>query len=874
MKISLLSVFFLFCAFHMAGQGGGDIDYKGFSESNLEDVLKYLRRQEGIAISYDPEAVSKVTVPEIDEDVNSVAGFLEKALEGSNLRFELIGDTYVIIPYEPESSTVSFPLSGIVRDELSGESLPFATISISGTNQSSTANSEGRYTLLEVPSDRSVIMVSYIGYEKLVSSISQSAILSGTLNFDLKRKLKNLPSVQIRAGGKNLLEIDDNISQITFNPSEISTLPNLGENDVFSALRRLPGISGGQDAESGLRIRGGQTDQNLVMFDGISVYHVDHLFGFFSAFNSNVIKNVRVNKGGFDARFGGRTSGVVDITGIDGNKVNPSVQAELTMLSANVLLELPVVKDKASLVFGYRRAFTNIIQTSTYQNIFNNIFNSSLPNTPDNNTDIFQGTNVPDYFYSDLNAKFNFKPSQKDAISLSYYQGQDDLDITFDGSLNDLTRTSEDDTNWGNRGGSIKWARKWNKRFFTYANYGVSEYSSKLEAQETFLAQSDTFSQRFFEQQVEVNDNTFRLDNNLIINKNSSLEFGWWNTINRVSSKAQDRMNILQDSSISAMSNAFYVQLQQRISNLTAKFGLRATYYDRTNTIYPEPRLSLNYQVGPNLVIKGAYGIFHQMIRRLNERSLYLSVPETWTLSGDNTIPVLRSDHYIVGAVYRMNDWEISAEGYHKYERGVVEFLFPEFSTPTGSLNQFAIDGNRRIFGIDFLLKKSFDNQNLVFGYTFINSESRYDDFNRGQYFESPGVSNHEFSIIYNLEFKRWDFSSSFVLANGVPYTPVLGTFVVTTPNGDQQQFVTIGSLNSRRLEWYHRLDFSAGYTMPLRKGKLQVGLSVFNAYNNLAVKYIDYFQIPREDSEFYDLGQRNILSLGVTPSVFLKLKL
>ncbi|MCZ4410378.1 TonB-dependent receptor [Cryomorphaceae bacterium 1068] len=865
---------FVFGSLNVFGQPEDGIKFKQFSGQNLEVALKLLRQKEGIAISYDPDAVSLITVPEIDSDIKTMSAFLEQALQGSPLRFELVGYTYVIAPKDSVPIETSFPLSGIIRDELTSESLPFASVRIANTNQSTTANSEGRYTLLEVPSDTSIILVSYIGYEKPAVMVGRSAALSGKLNFDLKRKLKNLPSVQISARGKNLLEIDENISQLTFDPSEISTLPNLGENDVFSALRRLPGISGGQDAESGLRIRGGQTDQNLVMFDGISVYHVDHLFGFLSAFNSNVIKNVRVNKGGFDARFGGRSSGVVDITGIDGNKVDPSVQAELTMLSANVLLELPVVKNKASLVFGYRRAFTNLIQTTTYQNIFNNIFNSSLPNTPENNTDIFQGNDVPDYFFSDLNAKFNFTPSEKDAISLSYYQGQDDLDITFDASLDNLTRISEDQTNWGNQGGSVKWSRKWNPKLFTYANYGVSQYSSNLEAQETFLAQEDTFSLRFFEQKVEVNDNTFRLDNNYNINKTSSLEFGWWNTVNRIVSQAQDQSEILQDSTISAVSNAFYLQLQKRFGRLDTKVGLRATHYDRDGNIYPEPRLAVSYELTPKLTLKGSYGIFHQMIRRLNERSLYFSIPETWTLSGDNTIPVLRSDHYILGAVYRMDDWEASLEGYHKYERGVVEFLFPEFGIPTGSLDQFAVNGNRRVFGVDFLLKKSFKNQNIMLGYTFISSESKYDNINRGNYFDSPGVSNHELSLIYNLEYKRWDFSAAFVLANGVPYTPVLGTFIVTTPNGDQQQFVTIGGINSSRLEWYHRLDVSAGYTLPLKKGVLQMGISVFNAYDNLAVKYVDYFRIPREDSDFYDLGQRNILSLGITPSVFLKLKL
>jgi hypothetical protein len=670
------------------------------------------------------------------------------------------------------------------------------------------------------------------------------------------------------------LEINQTISELTFNPSQISTLPNLGENDVFSALRRLPGIGVGQDAESGLRIRGGQTDQNLVMFDGISVYHVDHLFGFFSAFNSNVIKNIRVNKGGVDARFGGRSSGVIDITGIDGNKVNPSLQAEATMLSANFLLELPVVKNKASLIFAYRRAFTDIIQSPTYQNIFNNIFNSSLPNTSQNNTDVFDGNNVPDYFFSDLNAKFNFKPSEKDGISLSYYQGRDDLGITFQGSLDDLNRITNDQTNWGNRGGSIKWSRKWNPKLFTYAIYGVSRYSSELEAEETFLAQADTFSQRFFEQKVDVNDNTFRLDNNYEINKSTSLEFGWWNTFNRITSRAQDQAQILRDSTISAISNSVYAQIRKRIHATEINIGLRATLYSRDDRLYPEPRISVSHAINDKLKVKAAYGLFNQMIRRLNQRSLYFSIPETWTLSGDNTIPVLQSTHYILGLQFESNGWETSIEGYHKSETGVVEYLFPEFGIPTGELDQFAIDGTRRIWGTDLLVKKSINQQNLMFGYTFISSRSEYEGINGNRSFPSPGVSNHEFSLIYNLEYKRWDFSAGFVLANGVPYTPVLGTFIVTTPNGEEQQFVTIGGINSERVDWYHRLDVSASYVIPLKKGILQLGASVYNVYNNLAVQYIDYFQIPREDSEFYDLGQRDILSLGITPSLFLKLKI
>jgi len=854
--------------------GGLPIDYSSYTGSTLEAALQEINRSDSISISYDPNAAQRIIVREISDEVRSLEDFLDIALEGTGFTWETISGTYVIVPPERLSNPEPFSLSGVVKDKLTGESLPFAGIKVQGTNRSTTANAEGRFTILDLNSDTLSIGVSYIGYEPLIRRIGWNAAQSGKLIIELSPKQKRLPSVVISAQSQDLLEVDENISQLTFNPSQISTLPNLGENDVFSALRRLPGIGGGQDAESGLRIRGGQTDQNLVLFDGISVYQVDHLFGFLSAFNSNVIKNIRVNKGGFDARFGGRSSGVVDITGIDGNKLKPSLQAEATMLSANFLLELPVVKEKASLIFGYRRAYTDVVRTLTYRNMFNNIFNSSLPNTSENNTDVFEGSNLPDYFFSDLNAKFNFKPSEKDGISLSYYQSKDDLKITFEGSLDDLNRITNDETSWGNQGGSIKWSRKWNTKLYTYAIYGVSQYTSELQAEETFLAQTDTFSQRFFEQRVDVNDNTFRLDNNYEINKSTSLEFGWWNTFNRISSQAQDQTQILEDSIVTGISNSFYGQIRKRLNKTELTIGLRATDYSRDDELYPEPRISLNHRISEKLQIKAAYGVYHQMIRRLNQRSLYFSIPETWTLSDESTIPVLRSNHYVLGSTFQIDGWEASLEGYHKDETGVVEFLFPEFGIPTGELDQFAIDGERSVWGVDFLVKRSFDRQNLMFGYNFISSRSRYDGVNQGNYFPSPGVSNHEFSFIYNLEFKRWDFSTGFVLANGVPYTPVLGTFIVTTPNGEEQQFVTIGGINSERVDWYHRLDVSGSYIIPLKKGVLQLGLSVYNVYNNLAVQYIDYFQIPREDSEFYDLGQRNILSLGITPSLFLKLKI
>ncbi|HKL04045.1 MAG TPA: TonB-dependent receptor, partial [Cryomorphaceae bacterium] len=428
----------------------------------------------------------------------------------------------------------------------------------------------------------------------------------------------------------------------------------------------------------------------------------------------------------------------------------------------------------------------------------------------------------------------------------------------------------------GNTGGSAQWARKWNKRFSSNLSYGLSNYSSNLSAAEDFfLSGTDTLlSTLIFEQRTEITDQTFRLDNTWAIDKNYGVEFGFWRTQYDLKLQSQNQISILQDSLDSADFNAIYADLERRFGNWQIKAGLRATAYSEIGEILLEPRASASYKVKEGFNLKAAYGIHHQFIRRLNERSLYLSVPETWTLARDGIVPILRSSHYIVGATLEFMKWEMDVEGYFKDESGSVEFLFPEFGNPTGNLEQFAVDGDRRVFGIDFLLKRSFRNQNIILGYTYLNAQSRYPDINAGNFFRSSGFSEHELNAVYNFEWKRWDFSAGLVVASGRPYTPVLGTFIVSLPNGEEEQFVSTGAINSSRLDWYHRLDLGLSYTVPFKKGIFQAGLSIYNVYNNESIKYIDYFTIPESDSDFYTLGQRNVLSLGLTPSIFLKLKI
>lgn len=845
---------------------------------SLTAAIKKLSKKNGVPFSYSSGSIDNLKVPALSDSVSTVGGLLSETLGGSAWNFERIGGTYVIFfergesPVKPLRS--NFSLSGVVRDKQTGEALPFATVAVMGSPGASTTNTDGKFTLLKVPSDTATVTARYLGYEPVLLSLTPG-LAAGLLSLELERTERNLPSVEIAARKEQMIQIGSRVGQLAFNPVEISRLPNLGENDLFAALRFLPGISANREAGSGLRIRGSSSDENMVLFDGIPVYHVDHFFGFLSAFNSNVVKNVQVSKGGFGARYGARAAGLINITGIDGNKKEPSLTLEASALSMSALVELPIVEDKASLVFAYRRAYTDIIGSPTYRGMFNNLFNSSIPNVQPTDIDVFGSSDPPDYSFYDLNAKFHFKPSEKDAISMSFYQGRDDLGIAFGGAADGIRRISRDDVSWGNQGGSFKWSRKWGKRFFTYANFGVSRYRSNLDAEVSFFRGDDVLlSRRFFDQRINLDDNTLRIDNAYEVSPNSRIEFGFWNTDYRITLQSQDMDFIFSDSLQQARLTAGYVDYEQRLGRWTAKGGIRVSYYDGEHNVYFEPRLSLSFDAGEFTTLKASAGRYTQVIRRLNERSLYFSIAETWALAGQADVPVLNSDQFIAGVVFDRYGWELDVEAYHKRENGVVEFLFPEFGLAGGNLDQLAIGGERRITGADFLLRKSFGKHQFLVSYTIMSARSRYAGVNRGESFRSAGVSTHEAGLVYNIRLKRWDFSAAVVAASGQPFTPALGTFTVTLENGDQQQFVGLGRVNSELTDWIHRADISAGYTLPLKKGALKFGVSVYNIYNNMNVKFIDYFEIPEEDSEFYTLGRRDVFGLGITPSFFMRLKL
>jgi ferric enterobactin receptor len=380
-------------------------------------------------------------------------------------------------------------IKGIVRDSKSGEALPYANITIKGTHRGTTTNTDGYFVLVNEPVGLCTLFVQYIGYNTKTVPVENRTGEDQTLQIKLNQTVIDMEGVSITAAAEMLDVSVKQVSQMTIAPAQLTRLPNIGEVDVFRSIQLLPGISGANDSESGLYVRGGTPDQNLVLFDGMTIYHVDHFFGFFSAFNADAIKDIQVYKGGFPADYGGRISSVVDLTGKTGHQSKKQIGLGINLLSAHGYFEIPLGTFGNFLIAG-RRSYTDMIRSPLYNSIYKLMTGeesgtmgpgvSGGPRMGNMQMAEFQ----PAFYFYDLNAKLTLNPSVRDVVAFSFYSGKDNLDksqdysgmpMRFGGSTdteNTATIETTDINRWGNFGVSGKWSRQWGSRCFLCRSSG------------------------------------------------------------------------------------------------------------------------------------------------------------------------------------------------------------------------------------------------------------------------------------------------------------------------------------------------------------------------------------------------------------------
>lgn len=783
----------------------------------------------------------------------------------------------------------NYTLSGIVKDKSTGETLPFANMIIKGTTTGAATNIDGYFTLAKVPTDTAVLMVSYTGYG--TSTIYLSPLLPKT-NFivELVPSGNVLKGVTITYAKEDvLLSRKENVSVVKLTPKQIQKLPNIGEKDVMRALQLMPGVSASQESSSGLYVRGGTPDQNLVLFDGFTVYHVDHLYGFFSAFNANAVKDIQLYKGGFESRFGGRLSSVTEITGKEGNQKKFNLGGDLSLLSMNAWAEIPI-GDKFSSIIAFRRSYKGPLYNKLFEKYSNsNASSEILPQGggPGGNRFI-QQTRVTNYFY-DLNGKFTYRPNQKDILTLSIFNGTDKLDNSIDnsnlpffGGNTNFSFSSTDFTKYGNIGASLKWSRKWSDKFYgntllSYSNFYSNRDRSTERTSTDANGESATVSNGVFEDN-DLRDYSFKSDYQWDISSWSQLQFGAFATQYDINyTYAQNDTSTIIDKKNKSLLAGAYLQNKFKFfqDRLIFMPGIRTSHFETTGLLYHEPRASLTFNLTDEFAIKGSTGKFYQFANVITREDILSGSRQFWLLSDGENIPVSSANHYIAGLSYETTRYLFSAEAYYKEVKNLTEYSLRFNPSPFGvSYDENFFSGYGYAQGIELLAQKKTGKLTGWLSYTLGEAKNHFDVYS-DTYFPASQDITHEFKAVGVYNWKRWDFSATWVFATGRPYTAPSGAYDVTLLDGNTQDYYTVTTKNGFRLPDYHRADISANYKLlagtkgdKKRREIGYLGFSIFNLYNRTNVWY-KTFSI--EDGSIIET---NVNYTNFTPNLTLSLKL
>lgn len=763
-------------------------------------------------------------------------------------------------------------VSGKVTDDASGEPLPNVNVMILNGKSGTTTNADGYFTLYGVPSDTSTLIFSIIGYNPFKHYLSPSQSLKD-ISIQMTSSKNTLSEVVITAPKDQSFKLNQKVSMIKLTPSKIATLPNVGEKDIFRAFQLMPGVSAGNEQTAGLYVRGGTPDQNLVLFDGFTVYNVDHLFGFFSAFNSNAIKDVQLYKGGYESKYGGRISSVVDITGKEGNKKKFNIGGDIGFLSANGIAEGPI-GEKASFLLAYRRSFA----TSLFDKISDKVSNGgdSVVTLPNGRT-ITPGVKS---WFDDMNARLTFNPTKKDVISLSFYKGKDNVDNqitpptgggrpgggtapTFNIGITDLTE-------WGNTGASLKWSRKWSPKFYSNALISYSSYySDRDRSREGTITRTDGTVVEIKNGTLENNDLkdiSLKSDFEWKLNKNHNIEFGYHLTNNRIKySYAQNDTISIIDRDTKGTTGAVYLQDNMNLFNekLNIIGGIRTSYFSPTGKTYFEPRLNITFDISDKLKLKGSAGQYNQFVKRVIREDILEGSRDFWVLTDNDKLPVSSSKQFILGAAWENKDFLIDVEGYYKKLSGLSEYTL-RFTPTRGTVNyeESFYQGTGYAKGIDVLVQKKFGKYNGWVGYTLGEVKNNYPVYGEKDFYASNDIT-HEFKMVHTYKWKRFDFSLTWMYLTGKPYTAPSGGYQITLLDGSTQDYLSSSNKNGLRLPAYHRMDIAATYNYGKPgKGNGTIGLSLFNIYNRENIWYKNYDIIDNE------IIATDVKYLGFTPNL------
>lgn len=763
-----------------------------------------------------------------------------------------------------------FSISGTIKDQSSGETLFGATVFIKGSTIGTTTNEYGFFSIT-APAGSYTLVCSYMGFDEKSQEIEVNS--DQNINIELAEVTNQLNEVVLVT--ENSEEISLRKPQMSVSKLNVSTIKQmpavLGEVDIIKSIQLLPGVTNNGEGSSGFNVRGGSVDQNLVLLDETIIYNTSHLLGFFSIFNADAIKDIKLYKGNIPARFGGRASSVLDVRQKDGNNKNFMLTGGIGSVSSRLAIEGPIVKDRSSFLVAGRGSYAHL-------------FLKLSEELKDNSA----------YFY-DLNLKANFEIDEKNQLFLSGYFGRDVFSFAENFS-----------SSYGNSSGNLRWNHVFNDKIFSNLSLNYSKYDYQLEINAfefDWISQIDNYNLKY--------GLTYFINNNIQLDFGINGIYYLFNPGEISPTTETSGVNYMMLDQKRAVEGGIYVGAEHRISSkLSLQYGLRyssfarlggqpilsyendqpvvynealeiyqrgtpigGTIYEKSETIenfgYLEPRLALSYQINDNSSLKAGYSRVAQYIHLLSNTTSVTPL-DVWTPSGPFIDPQL-SDQYAIGYFKKFNNnlFSLEVEAYYKEIDNRIDYIDGSNLIGNNTIETEILSGEARAYGLEFLLRKTKGSFTGWLAYTISKSEQRTPGgnaggpgINDGNWYYTPYDRTHDISITgsYRLN-KKWSFGANLIYQTGRP---------VTYPDGQYEyeglSIANYSDRNSDRLTAYHRIDISATLVpgKPNRKWRGEWVFGIYNIYDRKNAASISFSQ-----NQQTGLNEATRIAIfGIVPSV------
>jgi hypothetical protein len=716
----------------------------------------------------------------------------------------------------------SASVNGYITDSETGETLLTANIALVEVNRGTSSNTSGYYTITNIEPGTYTLAASYIGYRRFETEITLEAGENLRIDIEMIPEGVQLDAIVVESQAER--EEQKNIGRAQVSTQLIKELPSVIEPDVFRSVQLLPGVKAASDFSSGLYVRGGSPDQTLILLDETTVYNPTHFFGFFSTFNPDAVKDVRLYKGGYPAKYGGRIGSVLTVFNKDGNRNETEGSVSLGLLASRASLEGPL--GNGSWMLAFRR--------STLEPVLA-VLRESVDGVPDK------------FYFYDVNGKISNDITENDRLSLAFYAGNDNVSVPF-----------QDDANinlkYGNQTISGQWRRIVNENLFSFVTVTGSRY---------FNEPNFEIAGTPFERNNEIYDFSLKADFEYLPNERHTVSAGIW--AGNLLLTFRDRFDNQEtfNNRISSQYLSAYLQDEWRpIDKWRINAGLRLNTFSEGEYIRFEPRLSTEYRPTDRIRLQAAYGRYYQYLTLITNEAF--SGFDLW-LTTDDGVPPAFGDQFVLGAkTIPFSGYGFDAEVYYRTMRDLFE-LDPFINDAAGlDYEELFRFGEGYAYGVELFFEKQRGPLTGFIGYTFGVTRRKFPGFNapilddptRARFFPPKYDRTHDVNITTSLRLTdRWSTNAVFSYATGQAYTQPLGrTEISGIPwDNDPRDIFTIGNVNASRLPSYHRLDLAFSRTGTFFGiGEAEWQIQIINVYSRRNVWFynFDFGENPIERQE------------------------